>query len=243
MHEMVHAVTHRVGVSLVIVPLELNSIDLLPPAGLDDELAEDGDTVGNVEDMAVLFYVPLDPLVVRDLRFVVLYSQVAHHREEVFQEGETVIEVGALGCAKCELGEDLVAVRVEDPQVVEDALEIGVARITTVELHLVVVGEIRCAYHHLIRQVQAHEGTQDSPVPNNISQFVKTTHALHALLPPQHNHKGLGRAVLDDSDFVVPAETAGVLDERDVEVLFELGLGEVQQFFGGFLQEIDCRPA
>ena len=159
---MVHVEGHGVRLSLVVVELELMGGECVPGVGVDDDVVAGEDAGGDIEDVGIGLDEPLDPLLMCDLAVVVLGGVVLHHVEEVFEEGEAVVEVDAFVRAQVELRDQLVAVGMEHPQMVHDVLQVTHSRRTPVVLLLVVPAVRVPAEYHLSCQVQAHEGPQNA---------------------------------------------------------------------------------
>ena len=124
----------------------------------DDELGQRDDAVGYVPYLIIGLDEPADPLSVLYLSVIMLVSHVSYHEQELLQEDETIIEVGALHCSQNKLRDYFVTIRMKDAQIVEDSIEVFIFGLITVVLWFVVVGVQRNRVIDLSGDVQCKEG-------------------------------------------------------------------------------------
>ena len=68
------------------------------------------DSVRHIKYLVICLDEPFGSLCVGDLGLFMDYREIAHHEEELFKEGEPVIEVDVFGSPQNELGKYLEAV-------------------------------------------------------------------------------------------------------------------------------------
>ena len=110
LYQVIHVVSHRIGLCFVIVELEFIQVDYVPLACGDNDVVGQYYTSGHVEDVRVLFDEPLDSLPMRNLGVVVQLRQVLDHIQKVLQKVEAVVEIDSQVCAETELRDYFVAV-------------------------------------------------------------------------------------------------------------------------------------
>lgn len=104
---------------------------------------------------------PADPLSVLYLCVIMFVSHVSYHEQELLQEDETIIEVGALHRTQNKLRDYFETIRMEDAQIVEDTIEVFIFGFIAVVLWLVVVGVQRDRVIDLTGNVECKEGPQN----------------------------------------------------------------------------------
>jgi hypothetical protein len=239
---VVNVVGHGVGLKLVEVAFEFDPVDELPAASADDEFVEEIDPIGDVENGAVLLHEPLHPLAVGQLRIVVLLSEVAHHEEELFQKGETVIVVNPVDSTQGELRQYFEAVSVEHPQEVQDVLKVSIAGIVPVELCLAV--ELVEGSHGLLLSlhVQSHESSPHLPRGQALSQPVQLLLPSDRLRPLEDHCKRFVWAFLYYPHLVVTPDAACVLHQGQVEALLCETIRMLLQLVANLIDEVHCCP-
>jgi hypothetical protein len=84
--KVIHIISHWEKLYFVIVVLPILEIDFVPFRSRDDSTANCKYAVGNIENMIIAFYKPLDSLSMTNLGRFMSFNNVDDHVEKYFQK-------------------------------------------------------------------------------------------------------------------------------------------------------------
>jgi hypothetical protein len=200
------------------------------------------DPIGNVELLCVIFYEPSHSLIVRNLTLIDLVCVIFDKVQELLQKSEAIVEIDSFRSSQVKLRNNLVTIRMKDSQMVQHRRQRPILRAPAVELRFVVVVESVGGLPDCPTYFDADESPEDRSRRQGSGQRFESRVFFQLFVPPQDEHEGLCRAVLDDSDFVVSPDAAQVLDKSDVVALLFLIRSVIAVLGQLTVNEVDSAP-
>lgn len=93
---MIQVIFHGLRVNFEYVVLYLMGVHVFPPICVDNELLQYDDSVGDIEYIWIIPHQPRKPLMMRSFTHLMRVRNISNHKEELFEEWETIVEVTTL---------------------------------------------------------------------------------------------------------------------------------------------------